>query len=263
MDTVSAVVLASGVVANRELIVKLLGPTADYLGEGIKNNVQKVDENISRIFNHSIKLLGSKIETEGEVSPRILKQIINEGGFCEDELTSEYFGGVLASSRSDDLKDDRGLAYLSVVSSMSTYQIKTHYILYSIIKKLYGGASLSCSRSEDNRKMRVFIPWDFYLKCMNSDKSLNYKFSHIFFGLSRLDLIGPWFSYGDKKSLSKSYPAVSSEGILLEPSALGAELYLWVHGHSDTPLNNFLHEEIQFPTSEILSIPDGAIAIDK
>ena len=263
MDTGNAVVLAGGVIANKDLIIKLLGPTADYLGEGIKNNVQKVDENILRIFNHSIKVIGSKIKTEGEVSPRILKQIISEGAFCEDQLTSEYFGGILASSRSDNLKDDRGLAYLSVVSSMSTYQIRTHYIFYSIINKLFKNTSLSCSVSDDNRKMRVFIPLDLYSKCMNSDESLDNKMSHILFGLSRLDLIDQVFTYGDKESLSKKYPSTSSAGILLAPSAFGAELYLWVHGYSNRAVNEFFDGGIKFPVNGIVDIPDGAIGVDK
>ena len=128
MDVGTALVLASGATASKDLLIKLLGPTADYLGEGTKNKIQKSYDNINKIFNHSIKLLGPKIETEGEVNPRILKHILNEGAFCEDELASEYFGGVLASSRTNESKDDRGLSYLVVVSNMSTYQIKTHYI---------------------------------------------------------------------------------------------------------------------------------------
>jgi len=102
-----------------EILQKLLGPTADYLGGEIKSYTEKGLnyvrgrsekggkgeiksytekglENITIIFKAAIKKLGSKIETDGQVPPRILKEILDEGYFCEDELASEYFGGVLA-----------------------------------------------------------------------------------------------------------------------------------------------------------------------
>ena len=128
MDIGTGLVLAGSAAASKDLLVKLLGPTTDYLGEGMKNCVQKSQKNLEKIFNHALCVLGSDIETYGEVSPRILKQIISEGAFFEDELTAEYFGGVLASSRSNNSKDDRGLTHLSVVCTMSSYQIRTHYM---------------------------------------------------------------------------------------------------------------------------------------
>src|SRR3990167_4792547 len=89
-----------------KFIEKLLGPTADYLGEGIKDWAKKQKENVGNIFLNAQKKLGDKIETEGMVSPKVLKGILNEGSFCEDFLAVEYFGGVLASSRSGISRDD-------------------------------------------------------------------------------------------------------------------------------------------------------------
>ncbi len=120
-------------IGGKDLIFKLLGPTADYLGNETKNLVEKSCKNIEHIFIHATTILGSKIESPGQVSPRILKRIFDDGVFCEDELTLEYFGGVLASSRNCSSRDDRGLIYLSLLESMSSYQIRTHYIFYTIL----------------------------------------------------------------------------------------------------------------------------------
>ena len=260
MDVGTALVLAGGATASKDLLIKLLGPTADYLGEGTKSNIQKSYDNIYKIINHSIKLLGPKIETKGEVSPRILKHIINEGAYCEDELASEYFGGVLASSRTNESKDDRGLSYLAVVSNMSTYQIKTHYIFYSIIEKLFKSQNLSCSINADCEKMEVFLPYNVYSESMGLNEGDSHLLSHCMAGLSRLNLITK-YAYGSKEHISKYYPEANSEGILFTPSHFGAELYLWVHGYSNILVNNFFDKEIQFVKSELLSLPDGAIPI--
>lgn len=262
MDVGTGLVLAASAATSKDLLIKLLGPTADYFGEGMKNHIQKSYDNINRICNHSIKLLGPKIEIYGEVSPRILKNILSEGAFCEDELASEYFGGVLASSRTSDSKDDRGLAYLAVVNNMSTYQIRTHYIFYSIIENLFKGQDLSCSIGEDRNKMRVFLPWSVYSESMGINDGDWLILSHSMVGLSRLDLIGDFYAYGPKDSIS-SYPEVNSDGILFTPSNFGVELYLWVHGHSNIPVGSFLKNKIQFSKSELISIPNGAISTIK
>ena len=80
-------------------IAKLLGPTADYLGEGLRDLTQRRVESIGRIFSNASKRLGSRLDKPGQVPPRILKTVINEGSYCEDPVALEYFGGVLASSR--------------------------------------------------------------------------------------------------------------------------------------------------------------------
>jgi len=260
MDVGTGLVLVGSAAASKDLLIKLFGPTADYFGEGMKNHIQKSYDNINRIFNHSIKLLGPKIETDGKVSPRILKNILSEGAFCEDELTSEYFGGVLACSRTSESKDDRGLTYLGIVSNMSTYQIRTHYIFYSIIEKLFKGQNLSCSMIDDCDKMRVFLPWSVYSESMGINEEL--ILAHSMTGLSRLDLIGS-YTHGSKDIICSKYPEANSEGILFSPSNFGVELYLWAHGHSNIPVGNFLNDEIQFTKSELISIPNGAVSTIK
>jgi hypothetical protein len=259
MDVGTGLVLASGAAASKDLLIKLLGPTAEYLGEGTKDIIQKRVDNLNRIFNHSINLLGSKIETEGEVSPRILKHILNEGDFCEDKLTSEYFGGLLASSRTGEQKDDRGLTYLAVVSNMSTYQIRTHYVFYSIIEKLFKGQNFQFSIEEDCNKMRVFLPLNVYLESMGTDKDKEVLTIHSLVGLRRLGLINS-YAIGPKETISQYYPPANSGGLLFTPTTFGVELYLWAHGYANTPVNSFLDKENQFAKSELVSIPDGAIS---
>jgi len=80
-------------------IQKLLGPTADYLGEGLKDFTQKRVEAIGQIFRKAEQRLGQQLESSGEVPPKVLKSILDEGSYCNNPLAIEYFGGILATSR--------------------------------------------------------------------------------------------------------------------------------------------------------------------
>ena len=75
-------------------VSKLLGPTADYLGKGLRNLTQRRIESIGKMFSNASKKLGSQIEAPGQVPPRILKAVMNDASYCEDPLVLEYFGGV-------------------------------------------------------------------------------------------------------------------------------------------------------------------------
>ncbi len=106
----------------KDLIVKILGPTADLIGENLREYTERGARNIRIIFEKTAQRLGDEINTPSSVPPNILKVILNEGYYCEDEMSAEYFAGILAYSRSDKSRDDRGITYLSLVSQMSNYQ---------------------------------------------------------------------------------------------------------------------------------------------
>jgi len=113
----------------KDALQKLLGPTAEYLGDGLRYLTRRRIENIGRIFQKAGAKLGDRIEAPGEVPPRVLKTVLNEGSYCDDELAAEYFGGVLASSRTDTGRDDRGARIGKLLDGLSTYQIRAHYLI--------------------------------------------------------------------------------------------------------------------------------------
>jgi hypothetical protein len=130
------------VLGSKDIIVKILGPTAEYLGNEIKNLVHKCNVNLDTIFIRAKEKLGDNLNKPGHVNPKVLKQIIDEGRFCEDLIITDYYGGVLASSKSDIERDDRGIAILNKIKSLSVYGLRLHYIFYSVIYKMYNGKGI-------------------------------------------------------------------------------------------------------------------------
>ena len=62
--------------------------------------------------------------------------VLRDGAFRDDEVSSEYFGGILASSRSRDGKDDSTIHYVDVIKSLSSRQLQLHYLIYNGLNKM-------------------------------------------------------------------------------------------------------------------------------
>jgi hypothetical protein len=240
-----------------KLLEKLLGPTADYIGDGVKTWAEKRTNNVSRIFSIAERKLGDRIETEGSVPPKVLKGILDEGSFCDDTVTAEYFGGVLASSRSGISRDDRGASFISLISRLSTYQIRAHYVFYYIIKNLFDGQSMSVGTGEDREQMETYFPVDSFATAMAFDEKeeLNLLMAHIMFGLEKERLIEREFSTGSKNHMEKFFKNAKHPGIIFQPSPLGTELFLWAHGKSSTGIAEFLETANQLEINMKIDIP--------
>lgn len=143
---------------------------------------------------------------------------------------------------------------------MSVYQIRTHYIFYSIIKRLFEGQNIEFGLADNRKKMSIFLPINVYIKSMDlSEKEdLNIILPHTIYGLIRLGLIDEDFKFGSKEACQKKYPQAETDGIIFIPTIFGIEFYLWVHGYPNINVLNFISKDIQFAKSEILTIPDGA-----
>jgi hypothetical protein len=219
--------------SNKELLKKVFGPTADYVGEGLKAGVEKGAKNIERIIKVATKRLGEKAEIPGTVSPRVLRDVFMEGAFIEDEFMIEYFGGILASSRTPDGRDDRGAAMLGLVKRLSKYQVRAHYIAYRLIREKsypheYGGSVL---RIPGRFEM---LP-DEFSKAMDFDEDENRRrevlVEHIMLGLVREDLLDG--TYGGAHPTGSHTP-------------MGVELFLWAHGKGDATVQSFLDPATDF-----------------
>lgn len=226
---------------------KLLGPTADYLGEGLRDFTMKRAEAVGKIFRSAQAKLGDKTDTPGEVPPKVLKVVINEGSYASDPLEVEYFGGILASARTENGRDDRTARLAKAVDALSTYQLRTHYLLYRTIRKLFAAKQLPFNM-EGRPKMQTFVPFSDYAQGMAFNAQETSQFgqilNHVFFGLHADGLIEGGWQYGQQEHLVKHWPKIQGGGIVFQPSALGAELFLAAHGCADRALEHIFSPEL-------------------
>lgn len=249
-------------VTYEKTIEKVLGPTLDDFGEDLRKWTSQRKENFAKILDSARKKLGSRNELQGQVNKRVLKVILSEGTFCDDQLMAEYFGGVLASSKSEVSRDDRGVSFTALIGRLTTYQIRAHYIFYKTVKKLFDGREdISVMSLKYQNKLETFIPHESFTTAMEFSEKENalVLLPSIMSGLARESLIGRDFEIigGEKTAYC------GGNGLVFQPTALGAELFLWAHGKSDLPLTEFFNKENEFSFELDIQFPDSYKSVEK
>ena len=224
------------------LVMKILGPTSDYIGGELKEFTERRVNNINAMFHNAARKLGSKLDEPGQVPPKVLKTIINDASYSDDAVFVEYFGGVLASARTPTGRDDRGARLAKIVDGLSAYQIRTHYLVYSTVAKRFRVEDNTILTLKGRRKMELFIPYNDYASAMQFTpaESNNQLLDHVMHGLANEGLIELDWQYGPKKALEAAGKKSLGDGIVCIPSAFGAEVFLWAFGYGDKQLDFML-----------------------
>lgn len=235
MDPITSVGTGLAVLGSKEILTKLLGPTADYLGNEIKGLVEKCNFNLDRIFRIAERKLGNGIDTPGIVNPRVLKNVIDEGRFCEDELMAEYIAGVLACSRTHNGEDDRGVNLLALLKRLSKLQVRSHYIFYSTFKSVFDNEPYQWNTANPRG---IWMSYNSYFLAMELDDKevLNPEpmINHCLHGLLHEGIVR-----GCHTRINQNINGESKPSLIFFPSIRGVELYTWVHGFQDVTLKEF------------------------
>ena len=243
--------------AAKDVVTRLLGPTADYLGAEMQQFTQRRLETIGRILRNAADKAQDRLDEPGAVPPRVLRSIVNEGSFQDDELTVEYFGGVLASSRTAISRDDRATIFTDLISRLSTYQIRTHYIAYSILHDLLINRPVSPYSNFVSSISTISIPWTVYLEGMNftaeEKKQLRSIMEHTSWGLKKEDLV-TGFRYGADIEL---FPDLG-DAIVFTPSTAGVELFLRAHGIKFNSAGDILSRHLRLTVECPVTILPGS-----
>lgn len=218
---------------------KLLGPTCEYLGGEIQNFVEKCNINIGEILIKAHKKVGLDIYKAGGVSPRILKTIINEGAFCENDMVQEYYAGILAGSRSEKADCELGLGYANLLSNLSSEEIRFHYFAYYFLKKRYDSRTDALDDGVFNFGIAMSLE-DFaeIMGLSNCDDACALC-NHIAISLSRHSLLKDVELTGMSGRQKDFNPTVSFRG-----TKFGASLFLWANGESFTLPEHLFLEDI-------------------
>lgn len=239
------------------VVEKLLGPTSEYIGEDLRHCTVKRIVNTAKVFINAKQKLGKKINQKGKVSPRVLKLILEEGSWCEEELQIEYFVGILASSRTSNSRDDRGAYFAAIITKLSVYQLRTHYLLYHALKIQFNDQDIHLCDSINWCEFELFIPYETYYYAMDfSQEEINnwgHLLSHSICGLRNEDLISD-LSFGDVDLVKKTLPEPNESGLFMTPSKTGIELFMWAYGLGQKDPSDFFKTDIVFNKDQYIKI---------
>lgn len=250
---------------SKDGLQKLLGPTAEYLGDGLRNFTQKRFDTIGRIFQSASEKLGEEINETGSVPPKVLKQVVDDGSFADDPIEIDYLGGVVASSRSAISRDNRGASISKLIDSLSNYQLRAHYLVYASARHVFAGSGLRFSPT-DRQKMKLLLPLESFIAAMDFSaaelKQAQNIFTHIFFGLAKADLIEQEWFFGQPSDIKLLAPNADVAGIVCQPSSPGVELFLWAFGRGRDRLEAIYTGNFEPKVDGLPPFVAGAVAVD-
>lgn len=254
MDIGTGLTVLGSAQVSADAVKRILGPTADYLGEGLRSFTEQRVANIQRIFEIANERIGDGLDDEGVVPPRVLKYVVDSGSYCDDELAAAYFGGVLASSRSSTGIDDRGAYLLAMVERLSSYQLRSHYLFYKAVRSRNRGRHLGAQYHQALNEIAVLIRPPSYFDAIKAPPKLAISSvtPHVLAGLDRECLLGN-VNGVDGERLRKYV----GNRIIAIPTVLGVELFLWAHGVVSVSTSDWLDPEISLPKIIDLPVLDG------
>ena len=127
-----AMVVTAGMAGVAYVAQQLFGKTLAEMGDDL-NKVYKANRD-KLLEKAAQKVLDPN--DGAQVNLRVARDVIWNGAVTDDEVCSEYFGGVLAASRSADGKDDSALVYVDCIKALSSKQLHLHFVIYESLQNL-------------------------------------------------------------------------------------------------------------------------------
>ena len=256
--------------SGNELLLKLLGPSVEFIGESWRSKLEdRARRNADRVGTRAIQKLGDRLNTAGSVPPRVLRAVLDEAPFCDDELSAEYVSGVLASSRTESGLDDRGVSLIATVSRLSSIALRAHYIWYTIFHRLYCGAVPENTGPIDYVKLATYVPMEVFSAALDDQwRDDPSGWEHALHSLAREDLIGT-IAYGrneESQDLVKRHNVGLAlprghSSFVLYPTPAGIELYQWSVGRGGLTTLEFFSDAFEPVELPGIEIADGSLSI--
>jgi hypothetical protein len=183
------------------------------------------------------------IEDGKQTNLRVTRDVFWNGSFTDEAICAEYFGGILASSRSTDGKDDNGIHYTDAIKSLSSKQLQLHYVIYNSLNKLLvsKGDDVNVALSSDINKEEVWF------SSIELVESLQLKIDTDLNILYKQGLLLEYKTNTHKLEDGKLLPYA-----MIKPTTFGVLLYSIAHNKFDTwkqfPMQDFGDfEDIKLP----------------
>lgn len=218
-----------------ELLTRLLGPTVDEMSRDLleKYKARRVERVVRRAAHKA------DLSVHGYVAARVVAGAFEAVEWSDDEFLAEYLSGVLASSRSEDGGDDRGIAWIGLIKTMPVAQIHLHLAIYSAARRLVTAKAPEDRDATSNQKMffsdseLVAELGETVVGLLKEDDGPATDPGGIhaaFHGLQALGLIRN-LSHGDGEFLSSSEIHDFGEGgFVFGLTTRGAQLFMAAHG---------------------------------
>lgn len=213
---------------------KVFGPALTEMGEDLKKLYAKGRDKLVAAAYRKVK----DPDDGKQANLRVTRDVLWNGAFTEDEVCAEYFGGILASSRSADGRDDDTIQFVDTIKSLSARQLRLHYVVYNCLNKelIAIGKPVNVGQETELNSKRLWFA------ARELAQQLNLRIETDLNILHRQGLLGEYKVDFHKLGETESLPYA-----MVQPTTFGVLLYATAHNRLDD-WRMFDHEDFgQFP----------------
>ena len=212
---------------------RVLGPALEEMGEDFKKLYALGRDKIIRAARRKI----TNLDDGKRANLRVARDVFWNGAFSNTDICVEYFGGILAASRSEDGQDDDAIQFLDVIRSMSSSQLKLHYILYTCLNKILmqSNDKPNVASGRDIQARVAYFSWQELAESFNIEAHTALNILH------REGLLHEYkLEYDGANDAKLAY-------IMIRPTTFGIFLYAAVHNRLEEWPNFGRKEFGEFP----------------
>lgn len=203
LDPITQAVVNAVAGAAGRMVAAPLSAAATELEQRIRGRLQRVREKAA-------EKAGGEVH---QVHDRIAYNALREAALTDDEIASDYLGGVLAASGPN---DDSGAAIVALIGRLSSHDLLMHYVIYRELRRVWPGPPLPLYNHEAARQAKIRIP--------------NADLQRLFPGAEIGVVFGTVLPTLAREGLIVAYSWDPADALTATPTGLGASLFLWGHG---------------------------------
>ena len=231
--------LTAGVAGAAYVAQQLFGKTLAEMGDDLNKIYQS---NRDKLLEKAAGKVGNPNDG-AKPNLRVARDVIWNGAVTDDEVCAEYFGGLLAASRSMDGKDDSALIYVDCIKALSSKQLHLHFVIYNSIQSLLlkSNKKINPGMQDELSQNEVWFATNELVSNLGLNPAIDLNVLH------RQGLIGNYSTNNhivEQKMLPYTKANPTTFGVLLYAAALNS-LSTWQHfGQSEFTYSS----EIPLPT---------------
>lgn len=239
------------------VISRLLGPTADVMGEQLRARYVRWT-NARKVVDRAAERVD--LTQDGGISHRVVEKVLNEAQAADNVFLSEYLSGVLASARSKAASDDSAVPWTALVGRLSSDDLALHWSLYRGVQESRVKSDeefwdhLGEQRLVEANSLLLALGWDLLQESVQ-------RATECFYSLQREGLIED-LSHGAGKYLrndvSYTRGAVLDESKFywtFRPTERGVSLLIRALGFSGKWMGEFFQDQVSRAVRETPDLP--------
>lgn len=234
------------------LWLKVLGPPAEAIGTHLRSRIEHWSEDA--LARRVLERAAQKVDQDvpGTVPPRMAADIFEKAQWADDEFVAEYLSGVLATARTPEGKDDRGVSWTALVGRLASSQLRLHYMLYATARSLMLGQQIS--NLQDLTKFEIYVPIEALYEEIGPE-TIN-SFNEGIMNLQREGLVGTQLEvFADLTNWTRSKRVSAGPSMIYTLSSAGIMLFFRGGGSGSTTVGHFTSPALDLNFDPMSALP--------